>query len=222
MKEAVLVLNGSFNPPTTAHLALLAMARNTIENQGYTVIKGLFVPTHGGYPKPGLADADQRVTMCHLTASTSLNIQELLPDGQTWSSGWVEVEPHDTQQEKWCRVVDTLAYIQTRFPNARLFFVCGSDLVLRWNEPVWPPEQVREIVTKYGVVVAGRKEAVSEVIARVPVLKGLESGIFPINGNPMDLVSSTLVRDDLAGGKEISGLVVPEVEQYIREKNLYS
>jgi nicotinic acid mononucleotide adenylyltransferase len=119
-------------------------------------------------------------------------------------------------------VVDTLSYIQSRHPNIRLFFVCGVDLVLRWNEPVWPPEEVMEIVTEYGVLVASRGETVATVIEKVPVLKGLESGVFTIGMNPMEAVSSTLVRELIGQKKQIAGMVVPEVEKYIREQNLYS
>ena len=96
--KCVLVMNGSFNPPTVAHLSLLAMSRNAIEDKGYVVVKALFVPTHGGYDKPGLANPIQRVEMCRLTAN---------------DADWIDVELHDKQLEKWSCVVETLKFIQT-------------------------------------------------------------------------------------------------------------
>lgn len=199
-------MNGSFNPPTVAHINLLAMARNTIEEKGYTVVKGLFVPTHGGYNKPGLATPAQRVEMCRRCAATT---------------DWIEVEPHDTEQEQWSPVIKTLAYIQAKYPDCRLFFVCGADLVLRWNDPVWPPEHVTEIVTKYGVLAASRLDTIESIIEKVPILKGKEEHIHMITNNPMGEMSSTIVRDLLSKGKCISGMVVEHVESYVREQNLY-
>jgi nicotinate-nucleotide adenylyltransferase len=199
-------MNGSFNPPTMGHLNLLAMARNTIEDSGFTVVKGLFVPTHGAYGKSGLADPEQRVEMCRLTAALA---------------DWVDVEPHDTLQEKWSFVVDTLAFIQTKYPDFRLFFVCGADLVLRWNDPVWPPEQVIEILTKYGVLVASRDGSIKDITEKVPILRGRESNLFLIESNPMGDVSSTLVRTLIGKGKQICGLIAPDVEKMLRNQRLY-
>jgi nicotinate (nicotinamide) nucleotide adenylyltransferase len=205
-KPCILVMSGCFNPPTVGHLNLLAMSRNAVEDLGYSVVTALLVPTHGGYPKPGLASPAQRVEMCRLTAATTF---------------WVSVEPHDTQQAEWCPVVTTLAFIQAGNPGIRLFFVCGADLVLRWNDPVWPPWQVREIVTKYGVIVAARAESVEEIVEKVPVLKDLEAGIVRIAENPMQEVSSTLVRGLVGKGKCVSGMVVQAVERYIEDEGLY-
>ena len=206
-KKCVLVMNGSFNPPTVAHLSLLTMARNKIEDEGYTVVRGLFVPTNGGYDKPGLANPKQRVEMCRMTAAVT---------------DWIDVEPHDTEQEKWCPVVETLAYIQKKYPDCRLFFVCGADLVLRWNEPVWPPEQVTEIVTKYGVIAASRLEGIEAIIAKVPVLKGKEEFIHLITFNPLSEVSSTVVRNLLKEHKLVTGMLIPDVEKYVTDNHIYA
>jgi nicotinate (nicotinamide) nucleotide adenylyltransferase len=206
MAKCVLVLTGSFNPPTVAHINLLAMARNFIEDRGYRVVKGLLVPTHAGYSKPGLAQAEQRIEMCRLCSY--------------WTK-WIEVDPWDTQQAEWPNVVTTLAAIQSRFPDCRIFFVCGSDLVSRWSDPVWPPEEVMEIVTKYGVIVAERNIVSTEILKTVPVLQGKDDLIFCFETNPLTDVSSTLVRQLLEKGKQICGLLTPEVEKFVRENHIY-
>lgn len=205
--SCVLVMNGSFNPPTAGHVHMLAMARNKAEELGYKIVKGIMVPTHGAYGKPGLADPDQRMEMCRLAVN---------------GIDWIEVEPHDTEQEAWTCVVDTLAFVQAKYPDTRLMFVCGSDLILRWNDPVWPPEQVTEILTKYGVMGASRLETVESIVARVPVLEGKEEHIYMIGENPLSGLSSTQVRNLRSEGKCISGMVMPSVEAYILEKKLYS
>jgi nicotinate (nicotinamide) nucleotide adenylyltransferase len=182
------------------------MARDSIDTRGYSVTKGLFVPTHAGYTKDGLASSEQRVEMCRLTAALT---------------DWTEVEAHDTEQAQWSLAVDTLAFIQSKYPTSHVFFVCGSDLVLRWNNPVWPPEQVIEILTKYGVVVASRPETIKLLLEQVPILRGHEDCIVGIDENPMGAVSSTLVRNLIGKGRQICGLVAPEVEKLIRAQRLY-
>lgn len=205
-KNCVLCLFGSFNPPTVGHINLLSMAKNLIEDHGYKVKKGLLIPTHGGYDKPGLANPVQRVEMCKLTTSIA---------------PWADVEPHDTQQPQWQRAVVTLAYVQSVYPDCRIFFVCGADLVLRWNQDIWPDEDVIEIVTKYGVIMSSRNETIDSVVSQVNVLKGREQYLYLLKENPMDGVSSTLVRNLIHQNKDITGLLVYECEKYVIEQNLY-
>jgi hypothetical protein len=40
--------------------------------------------------------------------------------------------------------------IQSRYGNARLFFVSGVDVALRWNEAIWLPEEITDIGPKDG------------------------------------------------------------------------
>ena len=50
----------------------------------------------------------------------------------------------------------------------------------------------------------------------------LPSGFSRIEGNIMlSNVSSSIIRDRVSRGLTISGLVFPQVEEYIKQKNLY-
>ena len=197
---------GCFNPPTVAHQALLTLARNRIECEGYEVVRGLYVPTHQSYTKPDLALAEHRVEMCRLASE---------------ATDWIEVERHDVDQKEWCHLVETLADVQIKYPDCRLFVVCGSDLVMRWNDPIWPPDQVATILTQYGVIVAARVDT-EEIMTKVPILRGREKYLHMIPDNPIGGLSSTKVRKLVRAGKKFDGMVIPAVGSYILSQHLYA
>ena len=204
--KCVLVLSGSFNPPTNAHLSLLSMARNAVEEKGYQVVKAKFVPTHGSYDKPGLANSKQRLDMCKLTCK---------------DSDWIEADSFEVDQPQWTDCLTSLKHQQSLYPDCKIFYVCGSDLVLRWNNPIWPEQEVIEILTDFGIVMFSRNTNVDQISNEVPVLKNRTQNVVPVTSNPMYEISSTLVRDLIKSGKHATGFIAPLVENYIFENSLY-
>ncbi|XP_058094821.1 nicotinamide/nicotinic acid mononucleotide adenylyltransferase-like [Magnolia sinica] len=47
----VLVLSGSFNPPTYMHLRMFELARDKLNSEGYCVIGGYMSPVNDAYKK---------------------------------------------------------------------------------------------------------------------------------------------------------------------------
>ena len=205
-QTAVLVLSGSFNPPTNAHISLLTLARRCLEDRGFIVVCGRLVPTHGAYSKPGLASSAHRVAMCRLCV-----------DG----CDWLDVDSFEVDQPSWTDCLTSLRHQQGLFPGARVFYICGSDLVMRWNEPVWPDEEVIEILNEFGVCVFARNLDINEIAEMVPILKGRLQNVVLAPENPMSGVSSTLVREMIKKKMRITGLVPVKVENYIRENDVY-
>ncbi|EAY20436.1 hypothetical protein TVAG_110480 [Trichomonas vaginalis G3] len=208
-KKCVLAMFGSFNPPTNGHAYLLSMARKRIEKEGYQVVKGFFIPTHGGYKeKSGLAEAHHRAAMCGL-----FNL----------GNNWIDVEPYETLQKTWSRVVVTLQHISEKFPDCRVFVVCGIDFVQRWNQPCWEEADCLKILHDYGIIIARRQESLDNLIEEVPYLQGEHKldNFYEMNENILSEVSSTFVRGLLAEGAPINGLVPHEVINYIEQNGLY-
>ncbi|CAI5521477.1 unnamed protein product [Closterium sp. Naga37s-1] len=69
--QAVLLLSGSFNPPTIMHLRMLEMAHDALQDRGWDVIGAYMSPVNDHYGKQGLAPAKERVTMCQLACADS-------------------------------------------------------------------------------------------------------------------------------------------------------
>ncbi|KKS97919.1 MAG: nicotinate (nicotinamide) nucleotide adenylyltransferase, nicotinate-nucleotide adenylyltransferase [Candidatus Gottesmanbacteria bacterium GW2011_GWA2_43_14] len=91
----------------------------------------------------------------------------------------------------------------------RYFWIVGSDITnefSRWRDY----HKLSRMIT---FLVIPRKD--------YPI-KNLPSGFQRVEGNLMlSNVSSTIIRDRIKQGKTVSGLVFPEVENYIRKNNLY-
>ena len=94
-------------------------------------------------------------------------------------------------------------------PYNKYYWVVGSDVTsefTRWRD-------YQKLVRLIDFLVVPRKD--------YPI-KSLPSGFHRVEGNLMlSNVSSTLIRERVKQGKTISGLVFPEVEEYIRRRNLY-
>lgn len=91
----------------------------------------------------------------------------------------------------------------------KYFWVVGSDVTAEFTR--WRDYQKLSRIIQFLVI--PRKD--------YPI-KSLPSGFHRVEGNLMlSNVSSTLIRGRVKEGKTISGLVFPEVEDYIRRRNLY-
>lgn len=91
----------------------------------------------------------------------------------------------------------------------RYFWIVGSDTTAEFSR--WRDYQKLSRLLEF--LVFPRKD--------YPI-KGLPSGFKRVEGNLLlSNVSSTLIRDRIKQGKTISGLVFPEVEEYLRRRNLY-
>jgi nicotinate-nucleotide adenylyltransferase len=94
-------------------------------------------------------------------------------------------------------------------PHNKYFWVVGSDVTSEFTR--WRDYQKLARLIRF--LVFPRKD--------YPI-KSLPSGFQRVEGNVMlSNVSSTIIRERVRRGLTISGLVFPEVEEYIRRRNLY-
>lgn len=123
--QRIVVMGGSFNPPTVAHSKLLIAALDTLGAD-----LGIFVPSSDAYVrrklrKQGWADwalpEDQRLRMlqelCALDSRLTVSDCEFQDDGTG-------------------HTYDTLEKLQAEYPDARLFFLLGGDklsILPRWH-----------------------------------------------------------------------------------------
>jgi len=130
--------------------------------------------------------------------------------------------------------IETLGRLQTQYPGARLFFVMGSDSfrdVTMWREH-------ERILSEYDVIVSMRPGSggvdpaghlADRLKALVVDLRGAVSPsaedlstkrIFLTDYVSVD-VSSTGIREMVARGEDVSALIPPAVEGYVRKYGLY-
>ena len=126
------ILAGSFNPPTTAHLAL-AGAALTLADEVLFVLPKVF--PHKEYVG---ATLDQRISM----------IQTATAGNKNWSIGI-------SDQGLFIQIADEA---KSHFPQSQLWFVCGRDAAERiaaWD--YGHPAAFTKMLETFGLLVARRK-----------------------------------------------------------------
>jgi nicotinate-nucleotide adenylyltransferase len=117
--------------------------------------------------------------------------------------------------------IDTLREVRSESPDARIFFVLGTDQlaeIATWREP-------QAIVEEFELIVVRRPGTDFEsTAASLPAYASaaLRQGrILYAAMDPLDL-SSSQIRSRVRAGKPVSNLVTPQVERYIQQYGLYS
>ncbi|TRY82507.1 hypothetical protein DNTS_013824 [Danionella cerebrum] len=236
--KMVLLACGSFNPITNMHLRMFELARDHIEDTGrYRVVKGIVSPVGDGYKKQGLIEACHRLEMARLA---------------TESSDWITVDAWESQQPEWVETakvvrhhhteiladednnnddVDTVrcgkrrkVMQNTNTENAHLNLLCGADVLESFAVPnLWKPDDIEEIVGRYGVACITRCGSDAEkFINQSDVLYKHRKNIHVVREWVTNEISATYVRRALRRGQSVRYLLPDPVVQYIQEHRLYS
>jgi nicotinate-nucleotide adenylyltransferase len=212
------ILGGTFNPPHLGHLAVARHARDELALE-----RVLLVPTHttphkaggrGGSGAQGGRDPgpEHRLRMCELAVR----------DEDGLSACAIEIERGGLSY-----TVDTLTALHESHPQAQLTFIVGADTastLASWREP----ERLLELADLAVAARAGaERERVLDALAalQMPAGAGGErrnaaDGVRFLEMPTID-VSSSMVRDRVAAGEAVEGLVGPAVARYIAEHGLY-
>lgn len=219
-QRVILLACGSFNPPTLMHMRMMEVARDHLEQHlNCTVLEGLMSPVADTFNKPNLAPAHHRLAM--VEAATS-------------QSSWLRADGWECGQKSWSRTLSVLQHherdARSRLQDdVRLALVVGGDVVesftriLPNGENLWNPSDVRDIITKFGLIVIGREgadpirtlrsmSALRDVVDQVLILA---DDICPCS------ISSTNIRAAVAARRSIMFTTPFAVVEYIRKAGLY-
>ncbi|MBP3466037.1 MAG: nicotinate-nucleotide adenylyltransferase [Paludibacteraceae bacterium] len=195
VNKKVGIFCGSFNPVHNGHVALADyIARNSDLDEVWLVVSPL------NPLKRTIADTlapnEQRLDMVRLA----------LGDYEHLRASDIEFSlplPNYT--------INTLRALDAKYPETDFSLIIGADnlaLFERWKD-------CDIIMADYDMMVYPRPGVDMDALVRkypkVNVLKGA----------PLHDVSSTEIRRRISSGESVSGLVNPEVEEYIKDKKLY-
>lgn len=192
------IFGGTFNPPHRGH-TLLVGAICRVLGLARCVVVPTFQPPHKA-PAAGASPA-QRLEMAALC---------------DWG---VPVEISDVELRRGGRsyTFDTLAEFHRRWPEDRLFFLMGSDMLLSFRQ--W--HRYRELLGMATFCVAPRREDDRAALQGAADSLRAEGGTFLLVDAPPLEVSSTWLRARLAAGEDVSDYLDPAVLRYIEERRLY-
>lgn len=189
-------MGGSFDPIHSAHIAAAQEAIDQLDlNWVYLVPAG--APYHR---EETVASAQQRMTMTALAIEGDSRLRvsdvDLVRSGNTYT-------------------IDTVCDLQNQFAEsnpadtAEWYLILGADAYAgfaRWRDP-------EEIVNRTNLIVITRPGTDLEEMVEFP------AKVIRVTGWD---ISSTEIRNKLAEGKPVDGLLPAVVIEYIRDNDLYS
>jgi nicotinate-nucleotide adenylyltransferase len=192
------IFGGSFDPVHNGHLALASACQKQAALDEIWFVPTAIQPLKHHGPK---AKNSERVEMLELA----------LDDQDYWRVCTLEIDRGGPSY-----TVDTLRQLHEELPEARLFFMIGSDAqrdIPRWKEP----DVIFALATPLVVHRAGEAapdlQMLSSLCTRDTQPQVIE--MQPVN------VSSTEIRRRISAEETLEGLVPPAVAAYIAERRLY-
>lgn len=186
------LFGGSFNPIHNAHVAL---ARTICRQAGLDEVWFLVSP-HNPLKQSGcLADEQDRYSMVELALRNEPQLKAC------------DYEFHLPRPSyTW----NTLQHLQQDYPDHTFFLIIGGDNWLVF--PKW--RNYEDILRNYHIIIYPREN--SEINpADLPENVSLVQ-------TPLINITSTMLREKLSRGEDISKYVDPGVLEYIKARNLYS
>lgn len=195
------ILGGTFDPVHYGHIALAEDAVREADLQEVVMIPARIQPFKQDRE---YASGEDRFNMLALAAG---------------KNDHVTVSKFELEQESVSYTYLTLRHMQEFFgEDTRLFFITGTDSFLKID--TW--KNAPELLTKYSYIIGTRpgyrQEEYQEALERITSAYGTE--VISMNKTELD-ISATQIRQMVADGEDISNLVPPEVNRYIKEHGLY-
>ena len=187
MSKKIVVMGGSFNPPTIAHQRLLLAAVNEMNAD-----MGIFVPSSHTYVKIKMRRAKQP----NEVLSESLRLQML--QAMAAEDPRLAVEDCEYHRTEKAYTYESMESVQEKYPDAELWFLAGGDkvsVISRWH-------RIREFLARFRILVVKRDGDDPETgLQENPFLRE-HLDRFRIIPAPdgLDGISSSAVRENLRNG----------------------
>ena len=143
MSKKIVVMGGSFNPPTIAHQKLMLLAVDSLNAE-----KGIFVPSSHKYVKKKMEKTDgfskviDENTRFQMLCKMAEDDSRLLVD---------DCEYHTVESG---HTYETMLHLQEKYPDYQLYFVVGGDklcIIPRWR-------RIKEFLDQFNFLVTDREE----------------------------------------------------------------
>ncbi len=184
---------GSFNP---IHIGHLAIANYMLEFTDLSELWFVVSPHNPLKTKSTLLNDRQRLEMVRLA----------LGDDQRFRVSDIEFK-----LPKPSYTIDTLAYLEEKFPEREFTLIMGSDNLKTLHK--W--KNIENILTNYQIFVYPRPDySADEKPFKVP-------NKITITRAPLMEISSVFIRKAIKDGKDVQYFLPEKVYEYIREMHFY-
>lgn len=138
--KRIVVLGGSFNPPTIAHRILLESAMGNLHAE-----KGIYVPSSDAYVRRKM-EKHPDIPAKRLFKETRLRMLEAMCTDHTY------VDYCEYGDESKGRTLKMLEHIQEKWPGYEVWFILGADKMSVFCR--WPDR--KEILSRFHILWTGR------------------------------------------------------------------
>lgn len=210
MIKSIVVMGGSFNPPTIAHHKLMKAAMDQLKAD-----KGIYVPTparslrrkmrKAGFPEEVLSE-ETRIAMLKVMCEENPRL---------------EVEDVEMKHPKGWYTLETLRYVQEKYPEAEIFCLVGSDKL----EIFANAHRMIEFTDNFCYGVVTRDGDDPDAILRKNPEAWVRRDRFRKIAAPegVDGISSTAIREWLRTGEgDVSDMLHPKVMELMKGVDIWA
>ena len=201
-RQCIMLLQGSFNPVTLAHINALESAYRYLSEVGYNITERMVVPTSDKYEWKTLESDKHRTEMLrHAVGSTGITVSDM-----------------ETKQNRWIRTAEVMELFKKQNPDKEILYLCGGDKVTELTTWDNPREAVEHLKRSCTIVCIGRDSF--KFSDKLLESLGLDENFIRI---PVTLtnISSTFVRDNISNTDLMGSYLNGDVLNYIRKHSLY-
>ncbi|HLR34112.1 MAG TPA: nicotinate-nucleotide adenylyltransferase [Tissierellales bacterium] len=199
-RDKIGIMGGTFDPIHIGHLIIAEEAREFLNLE-----EVIFIPTG----KPPHKKSSGITSSLHRYNMTELGIKS----NSNFSISAIEVENSSTTY-----TIDTIEKLRKTYKNTQFFFIIGGDSIINIHK--W--KDYKDLLKSCNFLVAKRAgspdEEVKNIINKLNRIYGKVIYEVPI---PYIDISSTEIRSKVMKNKSIKYYVPMDVEEYIKNKNLY-
>ena len=188
MNKLIIVMGGSFNPPTIAHQRLLLGAVNALGAD-----KGIFVPSSHAYVKTKM----KRDKHPEETLPEHLRLKML--NAMAEDDPRLSVDDLEFHRKGKGYTYETMLDVQEKYPDATLYFLAGGDKVdifPRWH-------RIQEFLDRFHIIVVRRDGEDPETAMVANDFLRSHKDKFHVIEAPQGIegISSSAIRDKLREGQ---------------------
>ena len=205
LKEKIIVMGGSFNPPTIAHVKLMRCALD-----GISAAKGYVVPASQAYIKRKMIKAGTG----HLCLPDRTRLEML---NASFADDERVIIYTDWLSETFAVTYEIMNKIQSLNPEAELYFLSGADKIALIEDLCTKNDFLR----KFKVIMFARNgDAPDKMIESSEILTRYKDSIVCLNQpDGIESISSTAIRRHLFDIDSVSDMLHPDAVKYIKSLN---
>ena len=195
-KKHIVVMGGSFNPPTIAHLKLIQSAMNSMGSE-----RGYLVPVSHAYLKRKMVRAGSG-NLCIPTENRLQMLRAMIAQD-------ARIRVYEGEiNESFALTTRTMERIQEKHPDSRIWFVAGEDKL----DLIASLTKKYQFLPRFGAVVFARGGNLENLISEQVELSSCREAIAVIKPPAgIEGISSTKIREHLFDVDAVADMLHPDV-----------